>query len=72
MTLLPNRNSSEIQGLISGLGNSFFETLDDDIQNAILDIIMSSFKKLFVLPIAAGAVALSFSVFLKRQKIDVS
>ncbi|KAM0144224.1 hypothetical protein ACHAO1_000507 [Botrytis cinerea] len=72
MTLLPNRNSSEIQGLISGLGNSFFETLDDDIQNAILDIIMRSFKKLFVLPIAAGAVALSFSVFLKRQKIDVS
>ncbi|TEY39868.1 hypothetical protein BOTCAL_0449g00050 [Botryotinia calthae] len=72
MTLLPNRNSSEIQGLISGLGNSFFGTLDDNIQNAILDIIMSSFKKLFVLPIAAGAVALAFSVFLKRQKIDVS
>ncbi|KAF7941319.1 hypothetical protein EAE99_000956 [Botrytis elliptica] len=72
MTLLPNRSSSEIQGLISGLGNSFFETLDEEIQNAILDIIMSSFKKLFVLPIAAGAVALAFSVFLKRQKIDVS
>ncbi|KAF5879535.1 putative mfs drug efflux protein [Botrytis fragariae] len=72
MTLLPNRSSSEIQGLISGLGNSFFETLDANIQNAILDIIMSSFKKLFVLPIAAGAVALAFSVFLKRQKIDVS
>ncbi|TGO19675.1 hypothetical protein BTUL_0003g01310 [Botrytis tulipae] len=72
MTLLPNRSSSEIQGLISGLGNSFSETLDDDIQNAILDVIMSSFKKLFVLPIAAGAVALAFSVFLKRQKIDVS
>ncbi|TGO70127.1 hypothetical protein BOTNAR_0003g00200 [Botryotinia narcissicola] len=72
MTLLPNRSSSEIQGLISGLRNSFFETLDANIQNAILDIIMSSFKKLFVLPIAAGGVALAFSVFLKRQKIDVS
>ncbi|TGO30959.1 hypothetical protein BPAE_0002g00500 [Botrytis paeoniae] len=72
MTLLPNQSSSEIQGFISSLGNSFFETLDDNIQNAILDIMMSSFKKLSVLPIAAGAVALAFSVFLKRQKIDDS
>ncbi|TGO61697.1 hypothetical protein BCON_0025g00240 [Botryotinia convoluta] len=72
ITLLPNRSSSEIQGLISGLRNSFFETLEGNIQNAILDIIMSSFKNLFVLPIAAGAVALTLSVFLKRQKIDVS
>ncbi|KAJ8064625.1 hypothetical protein OCU04_006952 [Sclerotinia nivalis] len=70
--LLPDRSLSEIQGLISGLGNSFFETLDRNVQDDILDIIMSSFKKLFVLPIAAGAVALVLSVFLKRQKIDVT
>jgi len=70
--LLPNQSLSEVQGLISGLGNSFFDALDPTIQMFILDVVMDSFKKLFILPIVSGAVALTLSVFLKRQKIDIS
>lgn len=46
--LLPDRVPSDVQELILGLGNSFFDNLELNIHEEILDIIMSSFKKLFL------------------------
>jgi hypothetical protein len=58
--------------LISGLGKSFFDDLELIIQEEILDIIISRFQKLFIFPIAAGALAIALSIFSKRHKVVVS
>ena len=59
---------SKVQATISEVGSDLFETLSDDLRNAVLQAIVDSMNNVYTLVIVAGAVAVLLCPFLNRQK----
>lgn len=69
---LPDVDLKVIQGLIAGVGGSFFEQLPAPIQLKIVSDIVSSFNKALVIAVVAGSLALVLSLFMRRNKLNLS
>ncbi|CAG8953871.1 hypothetical protein HYFRA_00010832 [Hymenoscyphus fraxineus] len=69
---LPGVDLKYIQGLIAGVGGSFFDSLPQSVQIQVVADIVSSFNKAIVIAMVAGALALVLSLFMRRNKLDLS
>ena len=67
--LLPGTPTAEIQSAIAGVGSNFFQTLSDSQKTAVIQIIVGSISKVYILSITAGALSIILSLFLKREKL---
>ncbi|KAI0392294.1 putative MFS drug efflux transporter [Xylariaceae sp. FL0594] len=67
--ILPGRAREEVQQAVSGFGGDFFDTLSQDQRQRVLDAIVASIDKTFILVITASALSLALSVFMKREKL---
>lgn len=67
--ILPNASTEEIQAAVAGVGSQFFSSLSDDTKQAVLDAIVSAMSKTYIGVIAAGALAIVLSLFLKRERL---
>ena len=70
--LLPDVPMSTVQGAISGVGGKFLTTLSADMQAAVLEAIIQAIRRVFILGITAGCVAVILAVFMSREKIDLT
>lgn len=67
--ILPNVSTKVIQEAISGAGSDFVKSLSPDIQARVLDAIVDSMSKSYILVIVAGAVVLVCSMVMKRERL---
>jgi hypothetical protein len=70
--LLPNASSAEIQAAVTGVGSSIVNSLPADTKVAVLDAIIGAMSKTYIGVIAAGALAIILSLFLKRERLFLS
>lgn len=67
--LLPNVPSADIQGAISGAGSQFFKQLSPDMRRQVLDVIVASMSRTYILVITAGALAVVLALGMRREKL---
>ena len=67
--ILPDSDPKTIQGAVAGAGSSLFRTLDDATRTRVINAIVDSMDKVFILGITAGALALVLSLFMKHEKL---
>ena len=66
LPLVPRR---VVQQAISGADGAFFNTLSSQDRAAVLDAVTQSINYVYIMVIAAGAVVITLSLFMKREKI---
>lgn len=69
--ILPNAPISQIQAAISGAGNALVSSLSPELRDMVLDAIVQSMRKTYILVITAGALAVVLSMFMKREKLFI-
>ncbi len=67
--LLPDTPVATVRAIIAGRGSSFFSTLSDSLRAQILNVIVDSISRVYILAMTAGALAIVLSAFLKREKL---
>lgn len=67
--LLPGVPKADVQAAISGTGGSFLKTLSPASQKAVLQAIVYSIQRVFILGIVAGAVAVVLSLAMSRKPV---
>ena len=70
--LLPGVPRSTVQGAISGVNSKFLTTLSPAMSGAVLGVIIDAIKKVFILGIAPGCLAVVLAVFMSREKINLN
>ena len=67
--LLPGVAKADVQAAITGVGGAFLKTLDPEMQRRVLNAIVVAIQRVFVLGIAAGAVAVVLALGMSRAAI---
>lgn len=67
--LLPNVPVSDIQAAIAGVGSAFVKSLPGDLQTEVLDVIVHSISRTYILVISSGALAIVLSLGMKRERL---
>jgi hypothetical protein len=67
--ILPNTSVADIQAAITGVGSSLVNSLPADTKAAVLDAIIGAMSKAYIGVIAAGALSIVLSLFLKRERL---
>lgn len=70
--LLPDVSKSEIEAAITGATSGFVQALSSDVRSQVLNIIVDSIDKTYILVITSGALVAFLSLFMKREKLFVS
>lgn len=63
--VIPNLPKADVQAAISGAGSTFLQSLDEATRAGVLNAIVSSMSKVYILDIVAGAVALVLAFLMK-------
>ncbi|KAF4871929.1 Efflux pump DEP3 [Colletotrichum siamense] len=69
--ILPEISTSEIEAAISGVAGGFVERLDDGVKGRVIDAIVESIGKIYILVMTAGALVTLLSLFMKREKLFI-
>lgn len=69
--LLPGVAKADVQAAITGVGGAFLRTLDPTMQKRVLEAIVVAIQRVFILGIAAGAVAVVLSLAMSRAAIGL-
>ncbi|KAF7889886.1 uncharacterized protein EAF02_002301 [Botrytis sinoallii] len=69
--VLPTTPVKEIQLAISGASGTFFETLKPAAQEACLEVIISSLRKVYILVYIAAAIGFVTSLFLSNRRMAI-
>jgi MFS family permease len=67
--LLPDTPRAIIQRAVTGASGDFFQTLSQEVRQSVLESIVSAISYAYVMTIAAAALAVILSVFMKREKL---
>ncbi|KAF4629080.1 hypothetical protein G7Y89_g9070 [Cudoniella acicularis] len=67
--VLPKAPLSDVRGIIFGVGSGVITNLDAVTKESVLQAVVSSFDKGFVISLTAGCLALVCAVFLNRGKM---
>ncbi|TVY83961.1 Efflux pump DEP3 [Lachnellula suecica] len=70
--ILPDTPLAEVQGIILGVGSALIEGLDAHTREMVLEAVVASFDKGFVISLAASCLALVCAVFLSRGKMGIT
>ncbi|KAI5867646.1 putative efflux pump antibiotic resistance protein [Durotheca rogersii] len=69
--ILPDQPLSLIQAAINGDSSSFFEQLDPDIRQQIVEIIAHNIGKVFYLNVAGSGFGLVTALLMKRERLQL-
>lgn len=69
MMILPDTPVEQIQGAIAGVGSQFVHSLSPEVQGKVLYEIVEAMSKAYIGCIAAGALVIVMSLFLKRERL---
>ena len=69
LQILPNVPLEEIEIAMQGAGSSFVRNLSPDVRGQVLDAIVDSIAKTYILVITAGALVVVLSLLMKRERL---
>lgn len=69
--ILPALPKTQIQGIISGVGSTTFETLGQKAPEQVIGAIVESLNNSYIICMTCGALAILLSLFLKKGKMRV-
>jgi hypothetical protein len=67
--LLPDLPLDTVRGAILGGASAFYRSLPDGLKADVLEVVVDSISKVYILVITAGAVAVVLSLFMKRERL---
>ena len=67
--VLPQESIKNIQGAVAGASSAFFESLDEQTRDSVVNVIVDNMKKVYILGMTAGALLAVLSIFMKREKL---
>lgn len=67
--ILPDIPKSEIEALMQGASGGFLDSLTENQRTLVLDAIVDSISKTYLLVVAAGSLVVVLSLFMKREKL---
>lgn len=67
--VLPQESIKNIQGAVAGASSAFFESLDEQTRDSVVNVIIDNLKKVYILGMTAGAFLAILSIFMKREKL---
>ncbi|KAK8121883.1 HC-toxin efflux carrier [Apiospora sp. TS-2023a] len=70
--LLPDFAPDQIQAAISGVTEDFIERLGPDVRARVVEAIVTSMDKTYILVISAGSLVAVLSLFMKREKLFIT
>ncbi|KAG6364176.1 hypothetical protein INS49_005774 [Diaporthe citri] len=70
--LLPGLSASGIQAAISGVTSGFARNLSSDVRAKVVDAIVASIGKTYVLVMTSGALVAVLSLAMKREKLFIT
>lgn len=70
--LLPGLSPSEVQAAISGVIRDFAQNLSADVREQVVDAIVGSIGKTYILVMTSGALVAALSLALKREKLFIT
>lgn len=70
--LLPDLSASEIQAAISGVSSGFAQSLTLEVRAQVVDAIVASIGKTYVLVMVSGALVTALSLAMKREKLFIT
>ena len=69
-TILPSLQRGVVQQAITGTGGTFFQTLGPSDRKPVLEAIVQSICNVYGIVIAAGALSVVLSLFMKRERLN--
>ena len=72
LEILPNASASEIQAAIEGATGGFLQNLSPVLRTQVVDAIVSSIDKTYILVMTSGALVATLSLFMKREKLFIT
>ena len=69
--LLPGVARADVQAAVTGVGGAFLRTLDPEMQQRVLQAIVTAIQRVFILGIVAGALAVVLSLGMSRAAIEI-
>lgn len=69
--LLPNIATSTIRAAMTGASSGFVESLGKEMQRRVLDVVVDSISKTYILVITPGALVAVLDLLMKREKLFV-
>lgn len=70
--ILPNFPISEIQAAMQGAQNGFVQSLSPELKAQVVNVIVESISKTYVLVIAAGSTVAVLSLLMMRERLFTS
>lgn len=70
--LLPELSVSEIQAAISGVTSGFTRNLSSDVRVQVMDAIVASISKTYILVMISGALVAALSLAMKRERLFIT
>lgn len=70
--ILPNLSASEVRAAISGAAGGFAQSFDSDLGVQVLEAIVASIGKTYILVMTAGALVALLSLAMKREKLFIA
>ncbi|KAK7994404.1 hypothetical protein PG991_015992 [Apiospora marii] len=70
--LLPDFAPDQIQAAISGVTEDFIERLGPEVRARVVEAIVTSMDKTYILVILAGSLVVVLSLFMKREKLFIT
>jgi MFS family permease len=70
--ILPNVPHDQIQAAIAGVGSKLVQTLPDALREKVLEAIVASISRIYILVITAGALCILLSLVMKRERLFMS
>lgn len=67
--ILPGMSATDVQDLIAGARSVIFQGLSTEMQEQVMDAIVSAQQKVYILMVTAGALTLVLSLLMKREKL---
>ena len=71
-TILPSLQRGVVQQAITGTGGTFFQTLGPSDRKPVLEAIVQSIGNVYGMVIAAGALSVVLSLFMKRERLNAA
>ena len=71
LAIVPGQPRNVVQGAVSGVGSTFFQSLDASVKTAVLRVVTDAISRTYILGITGAALSIVLAVFMGREKVRV-
>jgi len=70
LAIVPHAPRSVVQSAVSGVGSTFFQSLDPNVKTAVLEAVTHAISRNYILSMTGAALSIVLAVFMSREKVS--